>query len=263
MDPIETYEHAGIEVKIIPDLDCEHANPREGDNPVALHCYYPGYELGDEQLPRDGFEEIECPRCEGEGEVHNPDSAAPDERTLCERCDGHCYTTPTLHEWAKEQGAVAIAPLFVYEHSGITMRAGRTVLVGDDELTRRDTESKDRFIGDDAGWDTSMVGFAIITNELWEPCMGDTPITQEKAAEVINSEVKVYAWYLEGAVYGYVVADGELGEDACWGFVGYPDESGIKDEANAAAKHARELQDQEVNERSEMAARDIETVGCP
>lgn len=264
-EPIETYEHAGIEVKIFPDHDGEHANPRDNDNPVILACYHPNYNLGDSdyELPRDGFEEIDCPACKGTGESERN---VTDDQTFepadCERCGGSGYDTPTLHEWAKEQGALAIAPLFLYDHSVITMRAGRTVLVNDDELTRGDTESRDRFMGDQAGWDTSMVGFAIITNEVWEPCMGDTPVTLEKATEVINSEVSVYASYLEGQVYGYKVAEDELGENSCWGYVGDPDESGCKEEANSAAEHAAKLQAEEANERSEMAARDIVTV-CP
>ena len=256
-EPVEVYEHEGVEVKIIPDLDCEHANPREGDNPVILACYHPNYSLGDSdhELPRDGLEEIECTRCDGYGYFRNLRNE-PD----CKRCEGTGRVTPTLHEWAKAQGALAIAPLFLYDHSGITIRAGRTVLVAEDELTREDAASRGRFMGDDAGWDTSMVGFAIITNEVWEPCMGDTPVTEEKANEVIDSEVSVYASYLEGAVYGYVVADDTIFEESCWGYVGYPDDSGVKDEANAVAKHVAERIVQEANERSEMAARDIVTV---
>jgi hypothetical protein len=258
-EPVETYEHAGIEVKIFPDHDCEHADPRDMDNPVILACYHPNYNLGDSEheLPRDGLEEIECTRCNGYGYFKNLRNE-PD----CKRCEGTGRVQPTLHEWAKDQGALAIAPLFILDHSGITMRAGRTVLVNDEALTQGDTESRNRFMGDEAGWDTSMVGFAIITNESWKPCMGDEPVTLEKATEVIDSEVKTYASYLEGSVYGYVVADGELGEDACWGFLGDPDESGCKEEANHAAKHAADLQAQEANERSEMAARDIETVAA-
>lgn len=255
-EPIETYEHSGVEVKIIPDFDCEHANPREGDNPVALCCYHPNYNLGDEEhaLPRDGFEEIECPKCEGEGEINDGED--------CPRCDTVGYCTPTLAEWAREQKALAIAPLFLLDHSGITMNVGRTVLVSDDELTRADTVSADRFVSDGAGWDTSMVGFAIITNELWEPCMGDTPVTLEKATEVIDSEVKVYASYLEGEVYGYAVADDTLFGESCWGYLGDPDESGCKEEANHAAECVAKRQVEEANERLEMAARDIETVAA-
>lgn len=226
MDPIETYEHCGIEVKIIPEEDSSYCRPRDADsNLTTLFCSYPGYDLGDEELPRDG---LGC----------------------------------TLQEWANEQGAIAIAPLFVYEHGGITMRAGAVKCLPEGELTRRDTQSKGQFLGDDAGWDTSMVGFAIITAEKWVEMMGDTPRTEEKFREVIDGEVGEYADWLEGNVYGYVVADDELGEDSCWGFIGDPDKSGCKEEANSAAEHARDLQVKETNERSEMAARDIVTVAA-
>lgn len=257
MEPAETYEHCGVTVEIHYD-ETGSGDPREGDNVTTLFCSYPGYELGDEQLPSDGFEEINCPKCQGTGEgphVDDDEPVAPD----CERCDGTGWATPTVHEWANEQGAIAIAPLFVYEHSGITMRAGTVKCLPEGELTRADTASRARFVGDDAGWDTSMVGFAIITNDDWKTCMGDTPRTEERLREIIDSEVESYAMYLEGQVYGYVVAEDTPFADSCWGFLG---DDHVKEEANVAAKHAAEQLAEEANERSEMAARDIVTVAA-
>lgn len=247
MEPAETYEHCGVTVEIHYD-ETGSGDPREGDNVTTLFCSYPGYELGDEQLPSDGFEEIECPVC------HDEDT--PDD---CERCENLGLVVPTLHEWANEQGAIAIAPLFVYEHSGITMSVGKAVLVANDELTRADTASRNRFMGDDAGWDTSMVGFAIVTEDDIETCCGDDKKyrTLEWLTDAINSEVETYAMYLEGQVYGYVVAEDTPFADSCWGFLG---DDHVKEEANVAAKHAAEQLAEEANERSEMAARDIVTV---
>lgn len=258
MDPFETYEHQGVTVELHYDDSSDgSANPREGDNVCTLFCSYPGYELGDEQLPRDGFDEIDCPPCEGNGLVTLTDGQVTEED--CPRCGGTGSATPTIREWANELGAIAIAPLFVYEHSGITMSSGPVKCLPEAEVTRRDTESKGRFVSDDAGWDTSMVGFAVITNESWTNCMGDTPRNEEKFREIVDSEVSTYAMYLEGQVYGYIVAKDTPFEDSCWGFLG---EEFVKQEANEAAEVAAEEIANETKESAEMAARDIETVAA-
>lgn len=47
MNTIETFEHAGLTVRVVHDPDCE--SPREWDNLAHLVCYHRRYELGDEQ----------------------------------------------------------------------------------------------------------------------------------------------------------------------------------------------------------------------
>lgn len=254
MEAIETYEHAGVQVKIMPD-DSGCGDPRDADNPCTIYAYYRGYELGDEQLPSDGLPEIDCPPCKGEGWLE-PDGSQ------CERCEGVGITQPTIHEWLKDVGAIAAMPLFVYEHSGITMRTGELIFLADGEQVKREqTDSRERFAGDSEGWDTSFCGFIIATKEGIEQCCGDDAKYREREwlTEALNMEVEEYAKYLEGEVYGYIVGEDTPFEDSCWGFLGF---QYVKQEANGIAEHvAREIAEERA-EREFWAARDVVTCGC-
>lgn len=252
MDAIETYEHAGVQVKIMPD-DSGCGDPRDADNPCTLYCYYSGYELGDEQLPSDGLPEIECPKCEGEGWL----AANGDE---CPRCEGLGQVEPTVQEWLKDIDAIAAMPLFVYEHSGITMRTGGDIFMADDEITRKDTESRNRFVGDAQGWDTSFCGFIVATEEDIQTCCGDEAKFREREwlKEAMTSEVEEYAKYLEGQVYGYIVGEDTPFEDSCWGFLGF---DYVEQEANSIAEHVAKEIANENREQADWAARDVMTVG--
>lgn len=95
---IESYEHAGLTVEIQGEsyIDEWH-DPRGNDGNLGeMHICYPGYTLGDEQLPEGGFEEIDCPVCEGgdlvpEGPVNRPRDAFPNDYSEpeCHRCENY------------------------------------------------------------------------------------------------------------------------------------------------------------------------------
>lgn len=252
MEAVETYEHKGVEVKIFPDHDC--MSPRDCDGKIGeMFAYYRGYELGDTQLPSDGLPEIECANCEGEGWVKNG--------AECERCDGLGRVEPTVKEWLASEEAIAAVPLFVYEHSGITMRTGELVWLADADIERSNTESRNRFMGDPDGWDTSFVGFVVVRDAHIEEAMGEGwrgHRTPEWVAEAVNGEVEEYARYLEGDCYGYVVAEDTPFHDSCWGFIGF---KYAKEEANRAASDAAEQIANEAREKAEWAARDVVTCG--
>lgn len=262
-----TIDH-GIKVEICYDHDSEHSDPRDCDNPSVMYVNYRGYTLGDEQLPDGGFDPIECPVCEG-GEL--PIIGPPNlrERVLgggfeqvppvCPRCEDWHEVEPTVDEWLRSINAIAAAPLFVYEHSGITMSCG-TLRMVNDPLTRDDIRSTGRFMGDDAGWDTSFVGLIVFTEESLEPCCGTDPKyrTEKWLSECAESEVRVYAQWLEGDVYGYSIEDANGDHlDSCWGFIGY---EYAEEEASRAADYAVKRVEKEMREVAEWAARDVETV---
>jgi hypothetical protein len=125
-------------------------------------------------------------------------------------------------------------------------------------VTRDDVRSSGRFVMDDAGWDTSMVGFIFDTADRVKECMGDDA-TDEQIEAALESEVQVYARWLEGDVTYYTVEDDETGfVEGCGGFIGDSDECErqcFSDMETAIEKRLAEL-----DERAEMAARDIETV---
>jgi len=107
----------------------------------------------------------------------------------------------------KDRDAVVILPLYLFDHSGITMS---TSPFG-------------------CRWDSGQVGFIVMDREtLLKEAPGHPKILTSKAkawaTHYLHSEVRVYDHYLTGDVYGYIIED-EQGEtvEACWGFFGHND----------------------------------------
>ena len=100
-------------------------------------------------------------------------------------------------------------PLWLYDHSGITMSCGARSYPYNDE------------------WDSGCVGWIIMTKEtaLKERigCCGESN-WREKAIADMEAEVALYDQYLTGEVYGFTLyreEDGEwIEQDSCWGFYG-------------------------------------------
>lgn len=247
MDPAETYEHNGVTVEIhYEQYDMSHADPRGNDgNLSTFYLYRPGYALGDEQLGSEGLDEIECPVCEGEGNEN------------CKRCEGWGKVEPTLAEFAKSEGAIAIAPLFIFEHSMMSISAGPIIFTDEDEGANISTDSRGRFMGDEAGWDTSFSGFALVTREKWDACFPSEPLDKARIEGIVKGEVDEYDKYLRGEVYGYVIAPGTIAEDSCWGFLG---NKYVKEAANEETAYAAERIAKDAEEEANWAARGVMTV---
>ena len=99
-------------------------------------------------------------------------------------------------------------PLWVYEHSGITMSCG------------------DRSYPYNDRWDSSCAGWIVMSKDS---VMDHLAATEEnwrtKAIECMRGEVELYDHWLTGNVYGYTLleetAPDEWTEvDSCWGFYG-------------------------------------------
>ena len=126
--------------------------------------------------------------------------------------DKHDFSTPdNFQEWFKEQGLSVMLPLYLYDHSGITMRT---------------SSFNDR-------WDSGQVGWAYATSEQILKEYSAKKITPEliaKVEKILVAEIKEYDTYLRGEIYGYVLEKvhdcGECGKevdehiDSCWGFYG-------------------------------------------
>lgn len=194
----EKYEHEGVPVEIHYDYDNEGANPREMDNVTTFVCWHPDYMLGDYQIhDMDGRGAI--------GQLFETERGRSDFKSM-----------EHLRRYLSFTGAKCISPLYLYDHSGISISVG----------------SPNVF--DSGGWDTTMVGFAFCTEDGIEKCCGDDPQyrTDEWMQKAIQEDVKWYDTYLTGQVYGYIVAPDTEDEQACWGYLG--DES-AKEEANMIA----------------------------
>ena len=169
----------GLRLYIYQDEDAE--NPRKAwDQLGVMVCAHRRYDLGDRQ-------------------------PTAQEQVALER-GGFKLLSRYLK---RTEGAVAVLPLGLLDHSGLTMWVGGGAHWSDAQ-----------------GWDSGTVGFAYITKDK---AAEGSPEGPEKTLE---QEVAEYDMYLRGDVYGYVIED-EQGEhvDSCWGFYGF-------DECLAEAKAA-------------------------
>jgi hypothetical protein len=99
-----------------------------------------------------------------------------------------------------------VLPLYLYEHSGMTIRT---------------TPFSDP-------WDSGQVGWIYadpdkVAKELDLSRPAD--LIRKKVEAILRSEVRIYDLYLQDEVWGYM-----YGEESCWGFLGDTlEETGLKD----------------------------------
>lgn len=162
-------------IKILQDET--PSNPREDDNLGTMVCFHKRYNLGDKHNYRssdfDSYEEVK--------------------KTII-----------------KQENVGVILPLYLYDHSGITMNT----------------------TGFSCGWDSGQVGFIFISKEKMLNEYGGKIVTKklkEKVTEYLKNEVNTYDQYLTGDVYGYKIfevvtcSEGHEHEnelDSCWGYYG-------------------------------------------
>ena len=166
---IKTKE--GYEAKYLTK-DEDPQSPREWDNFGTMYCYHRRYTLGDTtDIPK-------------------------------------LNTTQELQKYLiEEKKAAVMLPLFLLDHSGITMRAG-------DNFSNVDPQ----------GWDTSFVGYIYATKEK----LKEEGISKEKARRILEAEVKTYDQFLTGDCYCIVKEEYDnkkttLNYDIIGGYFGYKD----------------------------------------
>lgn len=101
-----------------------------------------------------------------------------------------------------ECDAAVVLPVYMYDHSGITIQTSPF----------------------SCGWDSGQVGFIYVSKEKardWYSCKRIGKKVRQRLTEALEAEVKVYDQYLTGDVWGFVVEteDGQHVE-SCWGFFG-------------------------------------------
>lgn len=144
--------------------------------------------------------------------------------------DKHEFRTADFDSWSeleehlcKNLGAVVVLPLYLFDHSGITMS----------------TDSSRFRACDPAGWDWGQVGFIYATREAVLANFMKKRLTKsllEQTASVLTNEVEVYDQYLQGDVWGYIIEDDQGNVvDSLWGMFGY---DYAKQEAELAMKEA-------------------------
>jgi len=151
-------------------------NPREDDNLSKMICFHNRYILGDE----------------------------------------HNYSSDNYNGWEemkediiKSEDVAIIVPLFLYDHSGITIRVGSF-----DGLLPQGH----------ARFDSGQVGFAIVTKEAIKENFITKRVSKkqiEKAKEILLAEVETYDLYIRGECFGFQLFDENDDEiNSCYGFLG-------------------------------------------
>lgn len=196
--------------RIVLKYDTDASNPRkEYDNLGHMVCFHKRYDLGDEH------------------NYENPQALILDLTYLDEDELGR-NPNDDLGDGSKHR--IVWEPLYLYDHSGITMR---TTPFGDP-------------------WDSGQVGVIYITYDAIAKDLGLTDVgnkwtpTPEQIAvyeKILKGEVETYDQYIRGDVYGYSIyaADEEAQnvdededpptedddefwmddeEESCWGFFG-------------------------------------------
>jgi hypothetical protein len=135
--------------------------------------------------------------------------------------DKQFRTSEQIEDELAENNAVVKLPLYLYDHSGITMNT----------------------TGFSCPWDSGQVGIIYVDKKGILEATGGKILTKkrlEHAKRLLQGEVETYDQYLRGKVYGFVVkrkVEGEWEEvDSCWGFYGDYEEGALA-EARSIVKH--------------------------
>jgi len=146
-------------------IDPEPSDPREDDNIGVMVCWHRNYQLGDKH----GFDE-----------------------------------PYDFEAWKATQPGIVVKPLYLYDHSGITISTGSF----------------------SCPWDGGQVGWIYaLPDKLKEEGIED-------ADKCLEQEVENYDQYLTNQIYGYRILDEQEELDACWNI--YPLEY-CRSEAKASA----------------------------
>lgn len=104
-----------------------------------------------------------------------------------------------LIELVGQMEGMVILPLYLYDHSGITMNTG----------------------GFSCPWDSGQVGWIYADHDMTKKEYGEvTPETLAKAESLLQSEVEEYDYYLTGQCYGFKLYEGDAEIESRWGFLG-------------------------------------------
>ena len=235
MEPTKVVEYRGYNIEV--HQDDHYDNPREdwGDNFGTMVCFHDRYDLGDKrqdhynndewienfagqfcddiQKKLDWWYERLCPRYE-------------DSRTKYEK-----KRKEVIQKLLDDN--VFMLPLYLYDHSGITMNTG----------------------GFSCPWDSGQVGYIYVTKEKVREefkVKVVSPKLRAKVYKILEQEVKVYDDYLTGNVWGYIIKDhngNEIDDGSCWGFYG---DDGYEDDGYMI-NECKSIIDREIEELKPIA----------
>jgi len=126
--------------------------------------------------------------------------------------DEHQMTLDEARTFQRRKDVISLN-LYLYDHSGITMRASRSY---------EGNPFYGRLPQGHAEFDSGQVGFVYVTKDELRREFNKKKITKksvENAIEIMYGEVKTYDRYIRGDFVGYVIEDCD-GEErgSCWGY---------------------------------------------
>lgn len=187
--------------KVNVEQDSDASSPREEENLGTMVCWHRNYNLGDEQpkqSPEDFRRDLAC----------QFDDKLEDRLERIDNRFNNMIWDRQVSKDAKEAIQSAIdkvleqhiveLPLYLYDHSGITMSTGAF----------------------SCQWDSGQVGFNYITKDKIRAEYGWKNLTQARRERIegyLKNEVQRYDDYLTGQVYGFTHEVAELPED--WAYL--------------------------------------------
>jgi len=159
----EKIKYKGFDIEILQESQPELFNPREGAIIGKMICFHKRYKLGDK----------------------------------------HSFSEPGDFIEFKNNNNIICLPLFLYDHSGITMNT----------------------TGFNCQWDSGQVGWIYADiKQINDAGFNWKKITKKRCKKILEwlkKDVEVYDHYLTGNIYLYNIEDGN-GDilDSCGGFLG-------------------------------------------
>jgi len=201
---METIIYKGQRINIEQDGDPE--SPREWDNLGTMVCWHNNYNLGDGNGLDDVIDEVQS---------HSGYNLNMDD------CNHEAYRDITdpmvLISVIDKLDSHLYLPLFLYDHSGISISAS--------EFSCR--------------WDSGQIGFILISKNKIRSEYGVKRISKKLKKRIYSyllNEVSTYDDYLQGEVYCYTTIT-DCGEEigCCSGYYGYEhDKSGLLEQAKSS-----------------------------
>lgn len=204
---VEEIEYRGHIIKVIQDY-VDYESPRDWDNLGTMICFHSRYDLGDKHgynTVQDFFEDLISRYIDDEEEEGFQDD-------LYEL--SHKDIMNKYHHIIDEN--YIILPLYLYDHSGITMNTS----------------------GFSCPWDSGQVGYIYVSNEDAKKEYNNN--FKERAELYLKGEVEVYDQFIRGDVYCYSIEPKDENKninccDSCCGFYGHDFEnSGLLEYAKSA-----------------------------
>lgn len=158
----------GRKLRLVIEQDEFPEDPRSWDNLGTMLCCHRDYQLGDCNSNRETEEQLaEICRKYGKSDEEI------DEMTFAEEV-----------QFILNQDDVYGLPLWLYDHSGISISTGRV-----------------------CPWDSSFVGLIFVEKDFYlaQSCLKNEENWKAKAKKTLEGEVKIYSDFLEGNVYQWTL----------------------------------------------------------